>query len=284
MPVSDVESNEGSMRVVTAKDGAPIAHWRRGEGSPLLLFHGISADHRRWDPVLPALAKNFTVYAVDRRGRGGSGDTDGYAIEREFADTAAVIDAIGGPVDVIGHSYGAMCALEAALRTANIRRLVLYEPPYRMSDQPISPPEVVDRLERRLAAGDRDGVIAVMMGELVGVPPKALAQMRSLPPWQGRVAAAPTIPREVRAVETYRFEPERFRDVTIPTLLLLGGTSPATIGQATRAVAAALPNAQTVVLPGQGHVAMDTAPDLFMTEVLRFLKTASAGLANRYGR
>jgi pimeloyl-ACP methyl ester carboxylesterase len=273
MRVSDEESSVVQMEIVSAEDGTPIACWRRGEGPPLLLFHGISADHRRWDPVLPALAEHFTVYAVDRRGRGGSGDTgnDGYAIEREFADTAAVIDAFGGPVDVIGHSYGAMCALEAALLTPNLQKLVLYEPPYRISDQPISPPEVVDRLERRLADGDRDGVIEVMMGELVGVPTDALAEMRTRPAWAARMAAAHTIPRELRAVETYRFEPERFRDVTTPALLLLGGASPPHMHAATRAAAEALPNARTVVLPGQGHVAMDSAPDLFMTEVLQFL-------------
>ena len=274
MPAADREPSDTDKVMVTAGDGTSIACWRSGEGPPLLLFHGISADHRRWDPVLPALAERFTVYNVDRRGRGGSGDSDGYAFEREFADTTAAIDAIGGPVDVIGHSYGAMCALEAALLTTNIRRLVLYEPPYRMSDRPVSPPDIVDRLETHLAAGDRDEVIAVMMGELVGVPPEAMAEMRTRPAWAARVAAAHTIPRELRALETYRFAPERFRNVTIPTLLLLGSTSPDSMGQATRAVAEVLPNAQTVVLPGQGHVAMDTATDLFTTEVLRFLSVA----------
>ena len=268
MPVSDMDAHK---TMVTAADGTSIAGWRSGEGPPLLLFHGISADHRRWDPVLPALAERFTVYAFDRRGRGGSGDTDGYEIEREFADTAAAIDAFDSPVDVIGHSYGAMCALEAALLTPNIQRMVLYEPPYRLSDRPISPPDSVARLEERLAAGDRDGVIEVMMGELVGVPLEAMAEMRTRPAWAARMAAAHTIPRELRAVEEYRFEPEKFRGVATPTLLLIGSESPPHMHAATRAAAEVLPNAQTLVLPGQGHVAMDTAPDLFTTEVLRFL-------------
>ncbi len=268
----DMEPRETDKTMVMTGDGTAIACWRSGDGPPLFLFHGISADHRRWDPVLPALAERFTVYAFDRRGRGGSGDSEGYAIDREFADTVAAIDAFGSPVDVIGHSYGAMCGLEAALLTGNMRRLVLYEPPYRLSDQPISPPEVVDRLEQRLAAGDRDGVIEVMMGELVGVPPDALAELRTRPAWAARMAAAHTIPRELRAVEEYRFDPERFRGVATPTLLLIGGESPAHMHAATRAAAEALPNARTVVLPGQGHVAMDTAPELFTTEVLHFLR------------
>jgi len=94
-----------------------------------VLVHGGTADHTRWLSILPALEERFTVYAVDRRGRGLSGDAPEYAIEREFEDVAAVVDAIDGPVDVLGHSYGALCALEAALLTDKIRRLALYEPP-----------------------------------------------------------------------------------------------------------------------------------------------------------
>ena len=272
----DAEAGADELGTVTARDGVPIAYWRRGEGPPLLLFHGISASHLRWAPVLPALAEQFTVYAFDRRGRGGSGDTEGYEFEREFADTAAAIDtiaAVSGPVNVIGHSYGAMTGLEAALLTANIRKMVLYEPPYRLSEPFISPPESVARLEDRLAAGDRDGAIAVMMGELVGIAPEAMAEMRTQPAWAARMAAAHTIPRELRAVEEYRFTPERLRGVDVPTLYLLGGASPPHMHRATHAAAEALPNAQTVVLPGQGHVAMDAAPDLFLEEVMRFLTT-----------
>jgi pimeloyl-ACP methyl ester carboxylesterase len=275
MPGSETAAKEDHLGTVTAGDGAPIAYWRRGEGPPLLLFHGISASHLRFAPVVPALAEHFTVYNFDRRGRGGSGDTEGYEFEREFADTAAAIDAIAamhGPVNFIGHSYGAMTGLEAALQTANIRKMVLYEPPYRLSEPYISPPESVARLEERLAAGDRDGAIEVMMGELVGIPPAALAEMRMTPAWAARMAAAHTIPRELRALETYVFEPERFRGVDVPTLYLLGGASPPHMHRATHAAATALPNARTVILPGQGHVAMDSAPDLFMEEVLRFLR------------
>lgn len=274
MSVSDAEAGAEQLGTVTARDGAPLAYWRRGEGPPLLLFHGISATHHRMAAVAPALAQHFTVYNFDRRGRGGSGDTEGYEFEREFADTAAAIDAIAashGPVNFFGHSYGAMTGLEAALLTSNIRKMVLYEPPYRLNEPYISPPESVARLEERLAAGDRNGVVEVMMGELVGIAPDALAEMRTTPAWAARMAAAHTIPRELRAVEEYHFDPERFRGVAVPTLYLLGGASPPHMHRATHAAAEALPNARVVVLPGQGHVAMDSAPDLFMEQVLRFL-------------
>src|SRR3712207_8086243 len=100
---------------VTSVDGTSIAYWRSGEGPPLVLVHGTAADHSRWAPVLPAFEQRFTVYAIDRRGRGGSGDSGDYAIEREFEDVAEVVDSLGESVNLLGHSYGALCALEAAL-------------------------------------------------------------------------------------------------------------------------------------------------------------------------
>jgi pimeloyl-ACP methyl ester carboxylesterase len=97
---------------VTSTDGTPIAYWRSGQGPPLVLVHGTSADHSRWAGVLPLLDERATVYAVDRRGRGSSGDAEPYAFEQEFDDVAAVVDAVaeaeGAPVSVLGHSMGAM--------------------------------------------------------------------------------------------------------------------------------------------------------------------------------
>jgi pimeloyl-ACP methyl ester carboxylesterase len=270
--MSGGEPSVGTQGMVTAEDGITLAYRRGGTGPPLLLLHGTSADHRRWQPVLPALEERFTVYNLDRRGRGGSGDADSYVLEREFADVTAVVEAIGEPVDVIGHSYGGLCALEAApVLGAKLHKLVLYEPPMNVSDVPIASPEVIDRLETVLATEGREAFVTTFMRDLVGVPPDALERMRTLPVWQARVAAAHTVPRELRAVEGYRFDPVRFGEVTTPTLLLLGGDSPPAVQQATRAIAAALPNARTVVFPGQGHVAMDTATELFLEEVLRFL-------------
>ena len=129
----DVVSQES----VTSKDGTPIAYWRSGDGPPLVLVHGTAADHHRWTPVLPAFEQHFTVCAVNRRGRGGSGDSSDYAIEREFEDMAAVVDSLGEPANLLGHSYGALCALEAAPLTRHVRKLVLYEPPMDVTDEQI---------------------------------------------------------------------------------------------------------------------------------------------------
>jgi pimeloyl-ACP methyl ester carboxylesterase len=262
-----------SQQSVTSKDGTPIAYWRSAEGPPLVLVHGTAADHGRWTPVLSAFEERFTVCAVDRRGRGGSADPeDYYGIEREFEDISAVVDSLGEPTILLGHSYGALCALEAPLLTTNVPKLVLYEPGIEVAGEEIYPQEVIERLEALLEVGDREGVVATFMREVAGLPPETVEYMRSQRAWQALVAAAHTIPRELRAQEAYRFDPERFGDLEVPTLLLIGGESPTTFEEAEKAVAEALLDSRIVVMPGQGHVAMDTATDLFTTEVLRFLE------------
>jgi pimeloyl-ACP methyl ester carboxylesterase len=256
---------------VASRDGTRIAYRRGGRGAPLVLVHGTAADGGRWRPVLPALEERFTVHAVDRRGRGNSGEADGYAVEREFEDVAAVVDSLGGPVDLIGHSYGALVALEAVLLSENVRRLVLYDPGIEVAGQEIYPRKVIGRLDGLLAAGDRVGVVETTMREVAGLPPEAVERLRSLPEWRSRVDAAHTIPRELRAVKAYGFDPRRFRNLAVPALLLSGGESPAAFGEAAEAVNGALPDSRLVVMPGQGHAAMDTGTDLFTTEVIRFL-------------
>ena len=117
------------MEKVASQDGTTIGYSHIGSGSPLVLVHGTGGASTRWTPILPALEQHFSVCVVDRRGRGASGDGNTYAIEREFEDIAAVVDAMGEPVNLLGHSFGGICALEAGLLTRNLRKLVLYEPP-----------------------------------------------------------------------------------------------------------------------------------------------------------
>ena len=112
-----------------------------------------------------------------------------------------------------------------------------------------------------------------MLREVAGVPPEGVEYMRSLPAWQARTAAAHTIPRELRAVKAYGFDPERFGNLAAPTLVLSGGDSPMAFVEAGEAVDEALPHSRRLVMPGQGHAAMDTGTEFFTTEVLRFLAT-----------
>jgi pimeloyl-ACP methyl ester carboxylesterase len=275
----------GQIGRVIATDGTPITYRRTGAGPPLVLVHGAAADRTRWAPVLPALEERFTVYALDRRGRGASGDAPTYAIEREFEDIAVVVDTIGGPVDVLGHSFGALCALEAALRSDRLRRLVLYEPPI-PTGSPWFPSDVIARLQAHLAAGDRDALLVTFFREAVAMPPDEIELMRGLPVWEARRAVAHTIARELHGAERYVFEPARFRHVETPTLLLLGGDSPPFFTAGTEAVHAAVPQSRIAVLPGQQHIAMNTAPELFLRTVLAFLTSdgpVPAGRAERFG-
>ena len=169
---------------MTSLDGTPIAYHRAGTGPPLVLVQGTGAASPLAWPSFPALAGHFTLYAVDRRGRGESGDGDSYAVEREFEDVAAVVEAIGQPAHLLGHSFGGLCSLEAALRTRNVRRLILYEP----AGVPVpgEPPvlrSLIDRLQAVLETGDGEEVLTVFYREVAGMTPDEIERLRSSPAW-----------------------------------------------------------------------------------------------------
>src|SRR5207253_8337452 len=116
------------MEAVKSRDGTPIAYERAGSGPPLVLVHGSTSDHdTAYRYVIPMLERYFTVRALDRRGRGDSGDGPAYRLERELDDVVAVIESAGEPVKLFGHGFGALLALEASLRTADVRTLGLCE-------------------------------------------------------------------------------------------------------------------------------------------------------------
>jgi pimeloyl-ACP methyl ester carboxylesterase len=261
------------METMTSTDGTMIAYQRSGTGPALVLVHGTTADHTRWAPVLPAFEQHFTVYAVDRRGRGGSGDAEPYSIEREFEDLVALVNSIEEPVFLLGHSYGALCSLEAARLTDYVRKLVLYEPPIPTGIE-IYPSEVVTRIQAMLDAGDREGAVITFLQDIARVPAHEMEILRAAPNWPARIAAAHTVLREMRGSNEYVFEPARFTGLTTPTLLLLGGESPPFFKAAIEEVHAALPKSRVFVMAGQQHTAMNTAPELFMREVLQFLTEA----------
>jgi pimeloyl-ACP methyl ester carboxylesterase len=273
---ADDRSGSTVTRVVSG-DGTAIAYWTSGVGPPLVLVHGTTADHTRWRPVLPYLESHATIHALDRRGRGASGDAPDYQVTREFEDVAAVVDAVaeatGSPVDLLGHSFGGLCAFGAAALTANIRRLVLYEGwPSPNPDQLALPPGVEARLDGLLAAGNREAALETFFREVVGMPEEEFAVYRALPAWQARLAAAHTITRESRAEEANRFDPEQAARITVPVLLLAGGDSPEFLKAGIDTLAAALPDARIVVIEGQQHIAIDLVPAVFADHVLAFLR------------
>jgi pimeloyl-ACP methyl ester carboxylesterase len=262
----------GTIESVVSKDGTRIAFERMGKGPPLLMVHGSTVDHTRWGGVLASLVEHFSLYLVDRRGRGHSGDGPTYHIEREFEDVAAVLEATSSPAHVLAHSYGAICALEAARLTSRIGKMVLYEPPLPIAGRKLFiGQELGKRLEGLLAKDDRAQVVEIFLREVVRMPEPEIALSRRSPSWQVHLATAHTLPREVSMAYTYRFQAQDFAAVRIPTLFLLGARSPLFLQEATHVASAAVAASQVVPLPGQGHHAMSTAPKMFLDKILGFL-------------
>ncbi len=248
-------------------------------GRPLAVAHGTPADHTRWWPLLPYLESHFTVHAIDRRGRGASKDSSQYALEREFEDVAAAVDAVaeatGGLVNLYGHSHGGIVAFGAATLTSNIHRLVLYEGWPVPNPSVFALPEGVDtRMDALMAAGDRDAVVELLFRELEDMSDRDMAAFKAAPSWPRRVAAAHTITREVRGELTARLDPELARTITVPVLLVIGENSFDPSKPDVEKLAATLPDARITVLPGQGPVADVLAPDLFADQVVAFLESS----------
>lgn len=261
------------MQTVASADGTLIAYDQGGSGPSLVLVHGTTADRTRWASVRPQLEEHFTVTCMDRRGRGDSGDSEAYAIEREFEDVAAVVAAVAAPVLLFGHSYGALCALGAALQAAELSGLILYEPWINVEGGTLYTPEQLEYLDTLLAAGDREGVVKALFAEIAGFPPYEMDLLMSTPFWSKRVAMAHTIPRESRAEEFYRPPADKLRKLSVPVLLLTGGDSPPLAARINAMLESMLPDARIAMMAGQQHIAMTTAPDLLVGAVLDFWRS-----------
>jgi pimeloyl-ACP methyl ester carboxylesterase len=261
-------------RVVSA-DGTPIAVFTSGDGPPVILVHGTAGDHTTFRVIGPRLAARRTVHAIDRRGRGASGDTAPYAIEREFEDVASVAAWIAGkagePVPVVGHSYGGRAALGAALRTEAVSRVVCYEGAPTPPGASYHPPGIEARLRELIAAGDTDAALAAFMSEVVGMPDADLAAYRADPIWPVRAAAAPTILRELEAEGSPAGGLDALGAVRQPVLQILGSASLPVFREATEALDARLADGHVVVIDGARHAAHHTHPDAFVDEVEAFL-------------
>jgi pimeloyl-ACP methyl ester carboxylesterase len=261
------------MEKVTSLDGTSIAYYKKGAGVPLVLVSGTgAANPLAWTEVVSVISERFLVCAVDRRGHGKSGDNPSYAIEREFEDIAAVVDSLGEPAHVLGHSFGGLIALEAALRTEKIYKLVLYEPPIiTLTGVSLYPPGFLERLETLLDKGDHEGALLMHYRELVKMSPDEIDLLRSSPAWSERLAIAHTLVREMRTEESYRFDAHRFQKLHVPTLLLQGGESPHIFKNSIATLHATLPDSHVVTFASQQHVAMYTTPEMFARQVMDFL-------------
>ncbi|GAB3265223.1 alpha/beta fold hydrolase [Arthrobacter pigmenti] len=262
---------DGSRGSVTSGDGTSIGFLADGSGPPLLLVHGGMCTSARWVPLWQVLVPRFRVTAMDRRGRGSSGDGDHYSLAAESADVAAVAAHLskrydGAPVDVFGHSYGALCALGAAAEGAPLRRIALYEPP--------GPPTVSTAWLRSartwIDSGDPGRAMYSFLVDVVGLGPGEVAALRDRPlQYDPMPIVEQTLVREAESLMTVDLA-ALAGSIAQSVLLLLGSESPAWAAEVTWNLESALPLAKVVLIPDQGHEAVDVVPDLVADQLELF--------------
>jgi pimeloyl-ACP methyl ester carboxylesterase len=258
------------MDTITSKDGTSIAFDRLGDGPPVILVCGGSVDRMSNAPLAPLLAQRFTVFNYDRRGRGDSGDTAPYAVEREVEDIDAVVSAAGGSAFLYGTSSGAALALEAARQLpTRITKLALWEPPFIPEGHRRPPADTAKTFTDLVAAGRRGDAVEFFMAKVVGLPAEFVAQARSAPWWPAQEAIAHTLAYDATIMGDYALPAERAAALTTPTIVIAGGASFPFMRITAQALADILPNAQARTLEDQRH---DVAPEAIAPVLIEFFQ------------
>ncbi|MEO5939302.1 MAG: alpha/beta hydrolase [Candidatus Limnocylindrales bacterium] len=242
-----------TLQHATSKDGTKLAVDVSGSGPAVVLVSGGSVDRGSNAGLAAVLASEFSVYNYDRRGRGDSGDTAPYAVEREIEDIAAVIALAGGHAHLYGSSSGAGLALEAAAAGAAVDRLVLWEPPYNLDPAGRPPTDSVEQLDRMVGEGRRGDAAEFFMTRMVRLPAEFVAFARTQPWWAAQEAIAHTLAYDARVMGDYSVPTATAARVVGPTLILTGGASFALFQPTAEALVAAMPAGRTAVLDGQEH-------------------------------
>jgi pimeloyl-ACP methyl ester carboxylesterase len=241
------------MDTVTSRDGTPIAFDRSGEGPPVILVVGAFNDRSTGAPLAALLAPHFTVFTYDRRGRGGSGDTAPYSVEREIDDLDALIAAAGGSACVFGYSSGAVLSLRAARRLA-ITKLALYDPPFLVDDgRPRPPADLGVQIAELVSSGRRGDAVELFQTKCVGIPVDVVAQLRHAPFRPALEEMAHTLVYDATITGDLTLPTDLAASVTVPTLLMDGGENPEWMRHGVQALADALPDARHRTLEGQTH-------------------------------
>jgi pimeloyl-ACP methyl ester carboxylesterase len=242
------------MNTVTSRDGTTIAYDRTGAGTPVILVVGAFNDRGTGAPLAAALAGQFTIYTYDRRGRGDSGDTLPYAVEREVEDLAALIAAAGGSAAVFGYSSGAVLALKAVELGLPITKLALYDTPLALDGTVPEPPgDIAKELAELVAAGRRGDAVELFQTKVVGIPADVVAELRAAPFRPALEAMAHTTVYEVTITGDPSVPAALATSVTVPTLAIAGGAGPAFMASAARAIAETVPDGQCHILADQTH-------------------------------
>jgi pimeloyl-ACP methyl ester carboxylesterase len=249
------------MKKVISKDGTPIAFDQSGEGPAVILVTGASGirSHPMFTQLAALLAPHFTAINYDRRGRGDSGDTAPYVVEREIEDIEALIDEVGGPAFLYGLSSGAVLALETANKLpSKVKKLAMYEPPFIVDDsRPPIPKDYVQHLNELVSSGRRSDAVEYFMTRALLMPPEFVAQTRNDPMWAEVEKVAHTLAYDGLIMGDNMsgkpLSPRQWASATSPTLVMTGGESQAFFHHAAQALADILPNARLRILEGQSH-------------------------------
>jgi pimeloyl-ACP methyl ester carboxylesterase len=239
---------------VISKDGTAIAYDRTGEGSPIVLVVGAFNDRATGAPLAKLLEQHFTVFNYDRRGRGLSGDTAPYTVEREIEDLEALIAEAGGSASVFGYSSGGTLALKAAAHGLNISKLALYEPPFKIDANSSRPPaDFAAQLDKLVSSDRRGDAVELFQTKAVGIPPDVVAGLRKSPFWPSLEKIAHTLVYDATIIDNLSIPTEWASSIKLPTLVIAGGESTQEFRLAVEALAASLPNAKYLSLDGQTH-------------------------------
>jgi pimeloyl-ACP methyl ester carboxylesterase len=241
------------METVTSRDGTEIAFDRIGSGPPVILVSGGSVDRMSNAGLSQELSSDLTVLNYDRRGRGPSGDTQPYAIDREIEDIASVIEAAGGEAGIYGSSSGAVLAMFAAGAGLPLPKVAMWEPPYIPEGWPRPPEDTVQQFETMVAEGRRGDAVEFFMAKVVGMPTEFVADARNQPWWGATEALAHTLAYDARIMGDYRIPQDRVANVKAETVVMAGGADMPFMRETAQALADALPNGGVRFLDGQGH-------------------------------
>lgn len=250
------------MESVTSADGTEIAYKQTGNGPPLVLIHGGGGSQSLWNSIQPHLASDATVVVPERRGHGDSGDAEDYSLEREVDDMCAVINSIDGDPVVFGHSFGGLCALEAAQK-APVDRLILYEPAL-LTGEHRHDANLADKMEELIDAGEQRQAIKLYLREAANIDNVKDQPLESF------IDLADVIIRQNRAIEQYHLNDNL--DISVPTLLLMSETGPEHLRDGVRTLHETLSNSQLIELDNLSHIGVLSNPERVASEIRSFMR------------
>jgi pimeloyl-ACP methyl ester carboxylesterase len=257
------------MQKITSKDGTEIAFEKSGEGPALIIVGGALADHQFYVPLAMELAKHFTVYNFDRRGRGQSGDTEPYVVEREVEDVGALISYAKEPVFMYGHSAGSALAIRAAVAGLEIAKLALADPPYTPAGENDEAAKAEHAqqavyIQELNAKGDLKGSAKFFLRGF-GLPDEDLEAMLQSPDGTAMIDSARALPYDYAILGNGLVPTELAAKIKIPTMVL----APEAMPETAQVLVNAMPDARFQAMEALTH---EIPPDVLALVLKEFFK------------